>query len=84
MHQISLTASRNVLVIHINEHLCQSMCLKCPPLTRTHLKWSRYWSIAVSMVRVKPSLHQAFSQVFKVMNLYFMNTLLYKIRNKQI
>jgi len=34
------------------------------------------------LVSVKPSLHQAFSQVFNVMNLYFMHALLYNTRNK--
>jgi len=34
------------------------------------------------LVRVKPSLHQAFSQVFNVMNLYFTYALLYNTRNK--
>jgi len=34
------------------------------------------------LVRVKSSLHQAFSQVFNVMNLYFIHALLYNTRNK--
>jgi len=34
------------------------------------------------LVQVKPSLHQAFSQVFNVMNLYFIHALLYNTRNK--
>jgi len=32
------------------------------------------------LVQVKPSLHQAFSQVFNVMNLYFIHALLYNTR----
>jgi len=42
MHQISLTVSQNVLMNHINEHLCHSMHLKCPPPTCTYLRWSLY------------------------------------------
>ena len=34
------------------------------------------------LVQVKPSLHQSFSQVFNVMNLYFIHALLYNTRNK--
>jgi len=34
------------------------------------------------LVGVKPSLHQAFSQVFNVMNLYFIHALLSNTRNK--
>ena len=34
------------------------------------------------LVQIKPSLHQAFSQVFNVMNLYFIHALLYNTRNK--
>jgi len=34
------------------------------------------------LVQVKPSLHQALSQVFNVMNLYFIHALLYNTRNK--
>jgi len=42
MHQITLTVSRNVLMNHIHEHSCQSMCSKCPPPVCTHdLRWSR-------------------------------------------
>jgi len=33
-----------------NEHLCESMCLKRPPPTRTYLWWPCYWSFAVSMM----------------------------------
>ena len=40
-----------------NEHLCQSMCLKCPPPTRTYLWWPRYWSFAVSMISWSKSNH---------------------------
>jgi len=32
------------------EQLSQSMCLKCPPPTRTYLWWPRYWSFALSMM----------------------------------
>jgi len=42
MHQITLTVSQNVLVNHINEHSCQSICSKYPPSACTHdSKWSR-------------------------------------------
>jgi len=34
------------------------------------------------LVQVKPSLPQAFSQVFNVMNLHFIQSLLYNTRNK--
>ena len=33
------------------------------------------------LVKVKPSLHQAFSQVVGIMNLCFIHTLLYNISN---
>jgi len=39
MHQITLTVSWNVLVNHINEHLCQSMRSKCPPKAHAHMIW---------------------------------------------
>jgi len=35
-------------------------------------------SVDDDLIRVKPSLHKAFSQVFDVMNLCFIHALLYK------
>jgi len=47
--------------------------------TRVSYRWPRYWSFAVPMISWSESnqLHQAFSQVFNVMNLYFIHALLY-------
>jgi len=78
---VTLTVPPNVLVNHINEHSGQSMRSKCPPPACTHdLRWScqhRYVP-----VKVKTSLHQAFSQAVDVMNLCFTHTLLYNTPNK--
>jgi len=54
--------------------------------TNTHISLMAmllvFRSVDDILVQVKPSLHQAVSQVFNVMNLYFIHTLLYNTRNK--
>jgi len=49
--------------------------------TNTHMLLV-FRSVDDVLVRVKPSLHQAFSQVFSVMNVYFIHALVYNTRNK--
>jgi len=74
MPQITLTVSQNVLVNHISEHAGQNIRSKCPPPACTHdLIPEHYQCIIIDdvPVKVKPSLHQAFSQVVDVMSLYF-------------
>ena len=49
-----------MLVNHINKHSVHSTYSKCPAPARTHdLRWSRHWSVAVHVDKVKQSLHQA-------------------------
>jgi len=75
---------------NINEHLCQSMCLKCPPPTRTYLWWpcatglsQCRWCPGPSQTKFASSVFTGHnSQVFNVMNLYFIHALLYNTRNK--
>jgi len=54
--------------------------------TNTHISLMAmllvFRSVDDVLVRVKPSLHEAFSQVFNVMNLYLIHALLYNTRNK--
>jgi len=87
MHHITLRVTLNVLMNHINEHSFHGICSKCPPSSCTHdLRWSHHWSIAASiivLVKVKPSLHGVFSQVFDVMILSFIHALLYNTPNKK-
>jgi len=81
MHQITLTVSQNVFVNHTNDHSGQRMSSKCPPPACTRdLRWSCQHQYV--QVKVKTSLHQAFSQVVDVMNLCFAYALLYDTPNK--
>jgi len=66
-------------VNHINEHLGQSMRSGCSPPTCTH---DSHASIDYVLLKVKTSLHQAFSQVIDVTNLCFVHALLYNTTNK--
>jgi len=54
--------------------------------TNTHISLMAtllvFRSVDDILVQVKPCSHQAFSQVFNVMNLYFIHVLLYNTRNK--
>ena len=75
MHQITLTVSQNVLVNHINEHSCQSMCSSVHH-QQAHMISVDHAIINDVLVKVKTSLHQAFSQVVDVMNFCFIHALL--------
>jgi len=81
MHQITLTASQNVLMNHINEHSVQSMCSKCPHTSQTVAPLVNR-SIDNVLFKVEPSLRQTFSQVVDVMNLCFVHALLHNTSNK--
>jgi len=70
---VMLTVPQNVLVNDIDEHSGHSIRSKC-------LSWSCQHGYVP--VKVKTSLHQAFSQVVDVMNLCFTHTLLYNTPNK--
>jgi len=54
--------------------------------TNTHISLMAtllaFRSVDDVLVHIKPSLHQAFSQVFNVMNLYFIHALMYNTQNK--
>jgi len=48
MHQITLRASQNVLMNHINKHSYQNMCLKFAPPAR--IRDLRHWWVVASIM----------------------------------
>jgi len=51
MHQLTLTASQNVLMNHINKHSYQNMCLKfAPPARIRDLRQSCHWWVVASIM----------------------------------
>jgi len=65
---------------HINEDSCHSMCLKCPSPAHTRFQMVTPLVNRCTddvLIEVKPSLHQAFSQVDDVINLCFIHAMLY-------
>jgi len=57
-------------------------CVQSVHHQQTHIISDGHASIDDVPVKVKTSLHQAFSQVVNVMNLCFIHTLLYNTPNK--